>query len=108
MDYVGKNIIITGGTGGICTALAREFLQQGAQNVALLDVADPNNVTAALQKEFGEKKIVYFTVDVRKRDQIKNAFSQFVEKFGHIDIVLGGAGILNETRPDDMVAINLV
>lgn len=109
MDYAGKNIIITGGAGGICSELAREFLRQGAQHIGLLDVADPNNIAVELQKEFIEKTVTFFTVDVRERDQLKNAFSQFVEKFGYVDIVIGGAGVLNEFTPENTtIAINLV
>lgn len=108
MNYVGKNIIITGGTGGICYALAKEFLQQGAQNLALLDIGDPNNVTAALHSEFNDKKIVFYMVDVRRRDELKNVFEKFVNEFGYVNIVVGGAAVLNENKPEDMVAINLV
>lgn len=106
--YVGKNIIITGGTGGICFALAKEFLQQGAQNIALLDIADPGNLTAGLQSEFPQKKVIYYKVNVRIRDELKKAFCNFVEQFGYVDIVVGGAGFFNENKPEDTVAVNLV
>lgn len=107
MIYVGKNIIITGGTGGIGYGLAKEFLQQGAQNIALLDIADPNNLSAALQSEYPKNKVVYFSVDVRRRDELKMIFGKFVEQFGYIDIVVGSAGLFNENKPEDVVAVNL-
>lgn len=108
MDYSGKNIIITGGTGGICYELAREFLRQSAQTVGLLDISDPNNVTASLENEFPNQSIVYYTVDVRQPDDLRNAFAQFTKQFEYVDIVIMGAGILNENKPADTIAINLV
>lgn len=108
MSYSGKNIIITGGTGGICFELAREFLREGALSVGLLDIADPNNVTAALQNEFTDKSIVYYAVDVRRPDDLRSAFAQFTKQFEYVDIVIVGAGILNENNPADTIAVNLV
>lgn len=128
MNCFGKNVIITGGTGGIGMAVVREMLKHGAkvlmvlmyrrstkfsaflhsiQAIGILDIAD-SQLIQTLQSDFPQQTIAFLKTDVRKRKQLNLAFEEFISNFDYVDIVVSGAGIINEGDPDDTVLINLV
>ena len=90
-DVGGKVVLITGGTGGIGSATARELLRRGAK-VAIVDVhPDTPQIAAHMssQSAFGT------VADVRVRDTLDRAVAEIVDRFGRIDIAIANAGILS-------------
>lgn len=89
-NAIDKNIIITGGTGAVSHALAKEFLQNGAQTIGIFDVivSDQMKMITSLQNEFKNSIIVFYQIDVRQRNNIRNAFSRFISQFGNVDLVI--------------------
>ena len=86
----GKVAVITGATGGIGSAAARLFAEEGAR-VALVDLDE-----AALRevaRSIGEDKASYTVADVTQPDQTRNYINAAVERWGGIDILLANAGI---------------
>jgi NAD(P)-dependent dehydrogenase (short-subunit alcohol dehydrogenase family) len=83
IDYAGKTVVITGGTGGIGLGLARGFAAAGASVVA----------TGATQAEVdatGQVEDVRFAVLDVRRDDAVNAFASSLEK---VDVLVNGAGV---------------
>jgi NAD(P)-dependent dehydrogenase (short-subunit alcohol dehydrogenase family) len=86
----GKNIIITGGGGGLGSALGREFGYAGA-NVALLDIDYGAAVVAADRIERGATTAVQ--CDVTNYDSCAAAIGVAEERIGPTDILVNNAGL---------------
>ncbi len=95
----GKVALVTAGAGaGIGQAVARRFLEEGA-NVVLTD-AHPTRVKEtgqSLAKEFG-RDVLALEVDVRNKSQIESAVAAAIDKYSQIDILFNNAGI-NKLQP---------
>jgi NAD(P)-dependent dehydrogenase (short-subunit alcohol dehydrogenase family) len=85
-----KVAIITGATGGIGFATAKNFIKQGAK-VMLVDLneAELKKSVAALESNFAK----YCVADVCETEQVENYVAQTVKEFGGVDILFANAGI---------------
>lgn len=83
----GKNAFVTGGSSGICLAMARQFAAYRA-NVAILG-RNPDKLAAAVAELGGTAK--GYSADVRQYDAVEDALRQAHEAFGAIDILIAGA-----------------
>src|SRR6478672_1820354 len=90
-DIGGKVVLITGGTGGIGSATARELLRRGAK-VAIVDV-DPE--TPKIATRMSSHSAIGVVADVRMRDTLDLAVGEIVDRFGRIDVAIANAGILS-------------
>lgn len=88
IDLTGKTVAITGAGGVICGEFAKVLGECGA-NVALLDI----NYDAAekIADEIGENAIA-IRCNCLDKESIKSAYSTVIEAFGHVDILINGAG----------------
>ena len=86
----GKVAIITGATGGIGSAAARLFADEGAR-VALVDLDEA--ALRATVAEIGEDRASYTAADVTQPDQTQAYINAAVERWGGVDILLANAGI---------------
>lgn len=86
----GKNVVITGGGGGLGAALGREFGFAGS-NVALLDIDYEAAVLAADRVEQGVATAV--ECDVTDFDSCAAAITTASERLGPIDILVNNAGL---------------
>lgn len=73
-----------------------------------MDICDNDNAILNLQKEYPEKDVLFVKTDVADNSNVKRSFEQAKDKFGHFDIVIGNAGIADESRPEKTIQINLV
>lgn len=92
-DVAGKVVLITGGTGGIGGATARELIRRGA-TVAVIDI-DPD--TPRIAERMSLHSIMGAVADVRDRNSLDTAVAAIVERFGRIDVAIANAGILART-----------
>ncbi|MBD2451662.1 SDR family oxidoreductase [Nostoc sp. FACHB-152] len=90
-QFAGKTILITGGAGDIGKATAQRFATNGA-GVALLDLNEPKMVEVAEELKDYNIPIGTFRCDVTSADDVAQAFTSAVEKFGRIDYVFNNAG----------------
>ena len=111
-DLRGKVVLITGGTGGIGSATARELIGRGAK-VAIVDV-DPQ--TPQIAAHMSSHSALGSIADVCNRDALDLAIAEVVDHFGRVDIAIANAGILSRaatlrTTPtssiESLLAINV-
>src|SRR5262249_50373000 len=87
----GKTALVTGGGSGIGLAVARLFLQEGA-NVAISG-RDEAKLRQAVQVLEGGKRLFHQVTDVSDPVQVQSLVQQVIERFGAIDILVNNAGV---------------
>jgi NAD(P)-dependent dehydrogenase (short-subunit alcohol dehydrogenase family) len=100
-DFSGKTMFVTGGTGVLCSAIARGLSACGA-NVALLARNPKKGETVAATMPSPENTIVV-EGDVLSQASVQRAADEVSSKFGRIDGLINGAGGNSPqatTRPD--------
>jgi len=83
-----KTVLITGGAGGIGSALVKGFVEAGAR-VGSFD-----------RREFNPVDCWYTAVDLHKYANLKLAFDQFIKEFKRIDVLITCAAV---THPSDFI-----
>lgn len=83
-ELAGKTAIVTGGSGGIGSAIVRALQQAGA-TAASLDVTQPSH-----------PDIPWLQCDVRSDSSVESAVQQFFEQHGRLDMVIHAAGVSRE------------
>ncbi|MEP4197130.1 MAG: SDR family oxidoreductase [Aliishimia sp.] len=98
-SIAGKTAIVTGSANGIGLAIARHFLDAGA-NVMCADLDE-----AALEDNFKSKKdedgghVRYFAGDLRQKLTIANLISATIDAFDDVDILVNAARQFMPTDP---------
>lgn len=87
-----KNVLITGSSHGIGAAAAVAFAKEG-YNVGVTANKNPQGAeaVAAECEKYGVKTKI-FVCDVSSHDACKKMIDDFVEYFGHIDVLINNAG----------------
>ena len=96
-----KTIIVTGGAGGIGSEICRGLAQDGLQVV----VADFNGEAAkSLSEEIGKGDgvAVPMQVDVGNKSSVRQMVDTALSRFGQLDFLLNGAGIISRTPVREM------
>ncbi|XP_023937595.1 15-hydroxyprostaglandin dehydrogenase [NAD(+)]-like [Bicyclus anynana] len=93
----GKNFLITGGASGLGAAYADNFLKNGAEKIAILDIADETG-TEFVKKlnDTYDDKAIFIKCDIANEEDIKNAFDEVVKAFTRIDVIVNNAGVMND------------
>ena len=102
LDYfslTGKKAVVTGGSRGIGNSTAVALAEAGA-DVAILDILDSSDTVKQI-KELGRESFS-IKLDLRKEDEVNEAFVQVKKKFGRIDVVHNNAGIAHCVKCEDM------
>ncbi|KAF2771076.1 NAD(P)-binding protein [Teratosphaeria nubilosa] len=99
VPHKNRTALITGGCGGLGRAIAETLLRRGA-NVIVCDVKD------AQLEDFKEKISAAYPectlvskVDITDDAALKQLFTDGEERFGHIDIVINNAAIMDKFDP---------
>jgi 3-oxoacyl-[acyl-carrier protein] reductase len=90
--HQGKVVLVTGGAGGIGTAIVNRYLQEGA-SVGIVDFDETKG--RALARELSGKglRIAFYGADVGDYAQCEKACDAIQEQLGPIDILVNNAGI---------------
>ncbi|XP_023937597.1 15-hydroxyprostaglandin dehydrogenase [NAD(+)]-like [Bicyclus anynana] len=94
----GTNVLITGGASGLGAAYVEAFLKFGAENIAILDVAEKvgKEFTEKLNKTY-KNKVIFIKCDVSKEEEIENSFKEVLTAFKRIDVIINNAGIMDDS-----------
>lgn len=90
----GRAAFITGGAGGIGSAIASKLLSEGA-SVMLADIDEKSlgEVKAGFARTYGKDNVEGVVMDVQSEGQVIGAMRETVLRFGGLDIVVNNAGI---------------
>ena len=91
----GKVAVITGGNSGVGAATAKLFAAEGATVVI---TARREAALTAVAKEITEAggKVMAVSTDISKKGDPEKLMDTVMDVFGHIDILINNAGILEE------------
>ena len=101
-----KVVLVTGGTGGIGTAIVKGFLAEGAK-VAFSSTSQAKIDALLPTLEAAEGQVAGFVADMTKEEDIKNYVEKARERFGTIDIVVPNAGYEGKAHPVQDMTLDL-
>ncbi len=87
----GKTAFVTGGTGGIGSAICARFAREGAQVIAA-DLSQPGELP---------DQVEFAAYDVTDETICQNTFATLAERWGKLDILVNAAGIEIEKTIED-------
>lgn len=98
MEESKKNVVVTGGTGYIGRAIVEKFLKQG-DNVIF--TYQQNSIAAErmlseYEKVYSDSLVKAYRVNIRNLEETKKCFSQIVENFESIDVLVNNAGVTED------------
>jgi NAD(P)-dependent dehydrogenase (short-subunit alcohol dehydrogenase family) len=100
-DFTGRSVLVTGGTGVLCSAMIKALVGCGAK-VAIL-ARHPEKGSALLSALSGPGEAMIVQGDVLAPDALRAAKRVVLDKFGRVDCLINGAGGNSPqatTRPD--------
>ena len=93
-----KNVLVTGGSGGIGLACARAFISEGAR-VALVSRSQENLVAAKRLLE-GETYII--AANLMSRTEAATMVERVENEFGQLHVLVNAAGAAKRHRPEEL------
>lgn len=92
-SFFDRTVVITGGSRGLGLVLARKFAKEGAK-LALL--ARNKMELLEAENELNRRGARVFTVacNIKDPDQVAEAIARVREHYGHIDVLINNAGIM--------------
>ena len=94
-DLEGKNVLITGGSGFLGTALCAEFARQGANLIIMDKVAADQAFLEVLRSQGVE--IEFIEVDFESQDSRTDAISKMHSKYPKLDVLINNAAFVGTT-----------
>lgn len=99
-----KVILLTGATGGMGQAIAKQFVAAGGEfkncNIALSDLPGTEQAAEKLAKDIHDQnpryagEMDFVPLDVTDPAMVGEAVAQVIERFGVIDVLINNAGIM--------------
>ncbi len=89
-ELADKVVLITGASGGIGSAIARKFADEGARLV--LHYRSGNNRVENLRREPGKVGALPVRADLTKEADVRRLFNAAIKKFGRVDTLIANAG----------------
>lgn len=97
-SIAGKTAIITGAANGCGLAIARHFLDEGAQ-VVLADIDEAGLRELLEDLEADAERVRIYPGDLRKKLTIANLISVTIDAFDQVDILVNGARKIEASDP---------
>ncbi len=89
----GKNVVVTGGSGGIGHGLVIEFAREGCNVVsASRDAATGEKLASQARSEGLPGSVLAVATDVTRRDSVDAMMERAHAQFGHVDVLVNNAG----------------
>uniref|UniRef100_A0A0A1XSJ0 alcohol dehydrogenase n=2 Tax=Zeugodacus cucurbitae TaxID=28588 RepID=A0A0A1XSJ0_ZEUCU len=108
MELKGKNVIYSGGFGGIGQACIKEILNSGAKHMTIFDLVENKEAMIGFKKSYPGATIDFIPFDMRKKETITAAFKTAKAKMGHFDVLVNSCGIMMDSEVDLTIQINLM
>ena len=89
-DLDGKVVLITGASGGIGSAIARSFADEGGRLV--LHYRSGRERAEDLRRELSNVEALAVRADLRKESDVRRLFNAALKKYGRIDTLIANAG----------------
>ena len=106
IDLTGKTAVVTGGGGVLCSAFAKALAECGAA-VALLDLNGEAAEKVADEIRLSGGKAAGIACNVLDRASLEEAKKKVLDTYGHVDILLNGAGGNNARATTDLETVEL-
>ncbi len=114
-SIAGKTAIVTGAANGIGLAIARRFVDEGA-NVMFADLDEARLTAEVGDAARSEGPIRYFTCDLRERLSQQNLISATLDAFERVDILVNASRSVATSDPlnpdsdavEEMLRLNLM
>lgn len=90
-ELKGKSVVITGGGGVLCSAIARALAGAGAR-IAVLDLIQEAAENVANQIKSDGGTAIAVKCNVLEKDSLTAASEKVIKEFGKVDILINGAG----------------
>ncbi|MDD3393999.1 MAG: SDR family oxidoreductase [Clostridia bacterium] len=112
MDFVGKNIIVTGGASGIGKAVVEGIVVGGGHAI----ITDINLDSAEkVREKLGEDVVSCYAVNLGNATETREVFLKILEDFGQIHGLVNNAGIVStvpfedvsQSEWDKVISVNL-
>ncbi len=113
-NLTGKTVVVIGGTGELCGAMAEGMAAAGAQVVLVgRDATKAEKRIAAIQADGGAS--CFESCEVTSRSALNNLADRIHEKAGKVDVLVNGAGInsatpfldISDEEMDRIISVNL-
>ena len=92
LGLLGKNVLVTGGAGGIGQSISRTFTAEGAN--VIIHYHSSEETAKYLASELDTHS---FYADLRKPTDVEELFNKINDKIGRVDICVANAGYYPET-----------
>ncbi|HEY8459788.1 MAG TPA: SDR family NAD(P)-dependent oxidoreductase, partial [Blastocatellia bacterium] len=89
-DFTGRTIVVTGGTGVLCGAMAKALVGCGANVVILARSREKGESTVSAIS--GPGRAMVAVGDALKQETLRDAAKAALDEFGRIDGLINGAG----------------
>jgi 3-oxoacyl-[acyl-carrier protein] reductase len=89
-DLAGKVVLVTGASGGIGSAIARRFADEGARLV--LHYRSNQDIAEKLREELSDTEALLVRADLSKETDVQQLFRATIKKFGRVDTLVANAG----------------
>ena len=96
-----KVIVVTGGAGGICSEICRGMAADGLKVIVADYAKEAAEKTAAEIKSAGGEALA-LQVDVGSAESVAGMMSQSLAKYGQVDYIFCGAGVMDRVAVIDM------
>jgi len=102
MDLEGKRVIITGGSGGMGSALVKVLVAAGATVASFDRLPDPGMAMVEAANAAGPGKASFHVIDLTDRDAVFAGFAEAARQMGGVDSLVHTAGVHRAAAPMDV------
>ena len=95
-NLTGRFAVVTGAGKGIGYAIAKRFLEDNVQGVALFDMDYELVSASAKELDPSGERVMAVKCDVSDQENVNAAFQQVFDRFGKVDILVNNAGITRD------------
>jgi 3-oxoacyl-[acyl-carrier protein] reductase len=89
-ELAGKVVVVTGASGGIGSAIARRFADEGARLV--LHYRSNREPVEKLRRELPEVETFLVRANLTKESDVRRLFNAAIKRFGRVDTLVANAG----------------